>query len=232
MGLSSQEIDAIHKRARRRPLGVCVHEKFGHVVGIPPGLRGFKDPIFSLMPGSVHVAVEIGTCQGWFAYRMAKFLPETARIFCVDPFYDDEGEGYDGEYNLSCWKKNVREWFGRRIFLKRGESFHEAEKWGNGVPVDFLFIDGDHRFEAVLLDLEGWVPKVRPGGLIAGHDIDGKWGANIKKALENYCAKAGIEQVHTGKAYSFTGKQVTPCWWFYKPVPKEAGGDAVWRWEK
>lgn len=36
--------------------------------------------------------------------------------------------------------------------------------------VDFVFVDGDHSRTGVLADLGAWVPKVRPGGLIAGHD--------------------------------------------------------------
>jgi len=70
-------------------------------------------------------------------------------------------------------------------------------------------------------DLELWVPKVRTGGLVAGHDIDGKWGPQVKKALEGYCGKIGVRDVHVGKVYSFTGKQVTECWWFYKPEPQQ-----------
>jgi predicted O-methyltransferase YrrM len=38
-------------------------------------------------------------------------------------------------------------------------------------PVDFLFIDGDHRYEGVKRDFELYKSMVRPGGLIAFHDI-------------------------------------------------------------
>ncbi len=37
--------------------------------------------------------------------------------------------------------------------------------------VDFLFIDGDHRYEGVKADFENFRPLVRPGGLMAFHDI-------------------------------------------------------------
>jgi predicted O-methyltransferase YrrM len=37
--------------------------------------------------------------------------------------------------------------------------------------VDFLFIDGDHRYEAVKRDFELYVPLVRPGGVVALHDV-------------------------------------------------------------
>jgi predicted O-methyltransferase YrrM len=40
-----------------------------------------------------------------------------------------------------------------------------------GKPLDFLFIDGDHRYEGAKADFELYSPLVRPGGLIAFHDI-------------------------------------------------------------
>jgi hypothetical protein len=40
---------------------------------------------------------------------------------------------------------------------------------GNG-GVHFCFIDGDHRYESVMQDLKAWWPKIRQGGMLAGHD--------------------------------------------------------------
>jgi predicted O-methyltransferase YrrM len=37
--------------------------------------------------------------------------------------------------------------------------------------VDFLFIDGDHSYSGVKRDFEDYSPFVRPGGIIAFHDI-------------------------------------------------------------
>jgi predicted O-methyltransferase YrrM len=41
----------------------------------------------------------------------------------------------------------------------------------DGRQLDFLFIDGDHRYESVKRDFALYSPMVRPGGLIAFHDI-------------------------------------------------------------
>lgn len=38
--------------------------------------------------------------------------------------------------------------------------------------IDFLFIDGDHNFDAAMKDYELYAPYVRPGGIIALHDIN------------------------------------------------------------
>lgn len=35
---------------------------------------------------------------------------------------------------------------------------------------DFVYIDGDHAYESCRQDIELWLPKVRPGGMIGGHD--------------------------------------------------------------
>lgn len=49
----------------------------------------------------------------------------------------------------------------------------ELEDMLAGEPVDLLFIDGDHTFEGVKADYEMYSPLVRPGGLIAFHDVCG-----------------------------------------------------------
>jgi predicted O-methyltransferase YrrM len=38
-------------------------------------------------------------------------------------------------------------------------------------PIDFLFIDGDHTYEGVKADFRDYASLVRPGGVIAFHDI-------------------------------------------------------------
>ena len=38
--------------------------------------------------------------------------------------------------------------------------------------VDFLFIDGDHGYEAAKHDFESLLPLVKEGGIIAFHDIN------------------------------------------------------------
>jgi hypothetical protein len=36
--------------------------------------------------------------------------------------------------------------------------------------LDFVFIDGAHNYESVKADIEAWLPKVKRGGFIGGHD--------------------------------------------------------------
>ncbi len=41
----------------------------------------------------------------------------------------------------------------------------------DGRPLDYLFIDGDHRYEGVKKDFEMYSPLVKKGGVIAVSDI-------------------------------------------------------------
>jgi len=35
---------------------------------------------------------------------------------------------------------------------------------------DFIFIDGDHSYDSCKEDINMWLPKIKQGGIIAGHD--------------------------------------------------------------
>src|SRR3989344_4837252 len=50
------------------------------------------------------------------------------------------------------------------------------------LPVEFIFIDGDHDLRAVAKDFESWFPKVIDGGTIAFHDSWNFIGPNILTA--------------------------------------------------
>ncbi|MEQ9409404.1 MAG: class I SAM-dependent methyltransferase [Fuerstiella sp.] len=65
---------------------------------------------------------------------------------------------------------------GQKMHILEGNSqepaiVNRARRYLSGRKFDFLFIDGDHEYDGVLEDLIQWYPLVKPGGLIAFHDI-------------------------------------------------------------
>ena len=46
----------------------------------------------------------------------------------------------------------------------------EAASRFDDASLDFVFIDAAHEKDAVLADIKAWLPKVKKGGVIAGHD--------------------------------------------------------------
>ena len=56
-------------------------------------------------------------------------------------------------------------------------------------PVHFLFVDGDHEEAGVKADIEGWLPKVPVGGVVAFHDYWNQkllWCLGVSKAVDAY----------------------------------------------
>jgi predicted O-methyltransferase YrrM len=49
--------------------------------------------------------------------------------------------------------------------------------------IDFVFIDAAHEYEFVKEDIAAWYPKVKPGGLFAGHDYN--W-TGVHKAVSEF----------------------------------------------
>ena len=52
-----------------------------------------------------------------------------------------------------------------------GDSAAAAAKFADQ-SLDAAFIDADHRLEFVRADIQAWLPKIKPGGILAGHDAD------------------------------------------------------------
>lgn len=53
--------------------------------------------------------------------------------------------------------------------------------------LDLVFIDADHSYEGVCQDLLAWAPKVKPGGLLGGHDYDRPEIGQVKEAVQEWC---------------------------------------------
>jgi hypothetical protein len=63
----------------------------------------------------------------------------------------------------------------------------------NDGALDFVFIDADHSYEGCSADINAWVPKIKPGGLLCGHDYDNPDFPDfgVKRAVDEYAAATG-----------------------------------------
>ena len=51
----------------------------------------------------------------------------------------------------------------------KGDSADSAAAFADE-SVDFVFIDADHSYAGISRDITAWLPKVKRGGVLAGHD--------------------------------------------------------------
>ncbi len=69
----------------------------------------------------------------------------------------------------------------------------EAAKQYADKSLFFVFIDGSHLYEAVKEDILAWLPKVKSGGFIGGHDIDQTEEFNgVRKAVNELIGEKNI----------------------------------------
>lgn len=82
-----------------------------------------------------------------------------------------------------------------RFTLLHGKSTDLADQIADE-SLDYIFIDGDHSYQAVVDDMEKYFSKVKKGGIFAGHDI---WVPGVQRAVEDFrrknCITAHLETV-------------------------------------
>lgn len=81
--------------------------------------------------------------------------------------------------------------------------------------LDFVFIDGAHDFDNVILDIVLWSRKVRKGGIVSGHDYY-NFNGGVIPAVNAYIEAHKIDLNLTLKHAAEHKDDQVPCWWFIK----------------
>jgi predicted O-methyltransferase YrrM len=120
-----------------------------------------------------YMCAEIGVKEGRHSAEIMDHLPNCTMI-CVDPYLAYFTESFNEtqqEYNDDKYRQVLEmiEKYNDRAKLYKMKS-HEAAPLFEDNTFDFIYIDGDHSKEGVRLDIECWLPKVKVGGIISGHD--------------------------------------------------------------
>lgn len=116
------------------------------------------------------VGAEIGVEGGLFSLTLLRAHPKL-ELYCVDPW-----QSYDG-YIDSINDKNLSDVFkiaqerlkGYNVHFVRDFSMKAVRHFADE-SLDFVYIDANHNLPWVMDDIIQWEKKVRPGGIVAGHD--------------------------------------------------------------
>jgi len=139
---------------------------------------------------------EIGVQEGLFSHYILTYWGGE-RLISIDAWehFDDgsyvdianvEQDMQDEKYRLAQQRLAV---FGSRSEIWKCRSTEAASRVEDG-SLDFVYLDACHDYAGVLDDLAAWFPKVKPGGLIAGHDYldgplaEGEFG--LKRAVDEF----------------------------------------------
>lgn len=117
--------------------------------------------------------VEVGSWKGKSSAFMAVEIANSKKdieFFCVDIWEENEEYRHEGIKSslYDVFIENMKPLDKYYTPLKM-PSLKAAQKFEDK-SLDFVFIDASHQYENVKDDIITWLPKVKNGGIIAGHD--------------------------------------------------------------
>lgn len=146
---------------------------------------------------------EIGVWKGAYSAAFCEANPNL-HMLCVDPWLSypawlDTKNAMPTDQAVRLIEGAYRDALARltplNCTIMRTFSVKAALEVPDG-SLDFVFIDANHVYDAVIEDLTTWSPKVRPGGLIAGHDyrvFTNKPTIHVVEAVQFYTKAHKIE---------------------------------------
>jgi len=109
--------------------------------------------------------VELGTYEGKsFSYLIVEALNTGKQFDMVGV------DSFTFEGLLDKYHENMRPLQGNFRTIV-GQS-NESSSFFTNQSVDFVFVDADHVYPNVKADILAWLPKMKPGGIMAGHDYN------------------------------------------------------------
>lgn len=156
--------------------------------------------------------VEVGVYRGKFTQTLARRAPNMqltgVDAWKVYPGYKDyECTDLESEAYLDAVRR-TKDY--PQVKLINSWSV-DASKTFEDESLDYLFIDANHSFEWVVEDMKAWIPKVKEGGIIMGHDyfVHKKLNFGVIQAVNGW-----IETHFVKHLFRWTDN--CPCWMFIK----------------
>ena len=128
--------------------------------------RLYKDMAETLSDGAT--VVEVGTYEGKsFAYLMCEMV-NTGKRFKITGVDSFTFMGENGKPILENFIEHMKPVEG--MYDTIISQSWDAARLFKDESIDFVFLDADHVYESIKRDIQAWLPKVKKGGVIAGHD--------------------------------------------------------------
>ena len=156
--------------------------------------------IVQAAPSKAHF-VEVGVWKGRSAAFLAVEIINSGKTITLDLV-----DTWDGSIEHQPLQEDVFEVFKKNIEpvmpyvnIRRMNSLSAASTYADG-SLDFVFIDAAHDYDNVKADILAWMPKVKPGGYLAGHDYP-TWDG-VTKAVNEIIGAENIESAESCWLYA------------------------------
>ena len=163
-----------------------------------------RDDLLARLPKD-QVGAELGVYMGAFAERLLS-TTRPRKLHLVDPWIRIEGKGYEDSWYVTHDQEHMdslHDLVSQRFAVQVADGLVEihrrtAAEFLQSLPdesLDWVYVDGDHSYEAVCADLSASLPKVKAGGLISGDDyrVGGWFKDNVIRAVDEFVASQPVE---------------------------------------
>ena len=128
---------------------------------------GAEKPLFRKWARGRKMLVEIGVFEGASGSHFRSVMARDATLHLIDPFIADSNNEHLVARPFFA-HMNVERIRNGRVKWHRDFSYNVVKKWFG--DIDFLFIDGNHTYDACLQDWMEWSPYVPVNGIVMFHD--------------------------------------------------------------
>lgn len=157
------------------------------------------------------LGAEIGVERGLYSEVLCKANPNL-KLYSVDswqPYHD---------YRIHVSKDKLDSFYDQtkermspyNCTMVKGFSVDVSRQFEDGT-FDFVYIDANHEFIYIAEDINAWVRKVRPGGILAGHDYlrakEGKYKCHVKDVVQAWAYS------HSVSPWFFTSERCPSWFW-------------------
>lgn len=161
-----------------------------HIYRNIPGWFSFADvydDAVRVAPKEGAVFVEVGAWKGRSASYMAVVIANSGKridFFVVDHWLGSNEPAHQADHDVrggTLYDTFMANTAPVANLLKpmRMSSKEASERFKAG-SVDMILLDGGHDYDSVRLDIDSWLPKMKPSGIVAGDDWNWK---GVKSAV-------------------------------------------------
>jgi hypothetical protein len=133
------------------------------------------------------IFVECGAWLGKSSAYLCDHAKNRIKVFIIDTWAGSPDELTTTQ--ALATKTNIYKIFSenmgnRKYTALKMDSCEAADKFDDN-SLDVVYIDMTHTYDAVKRDIQHWLPKVKSGGYISGHDYD-NFHTGVKRAVDEY----------------------------------------------
>lgn len=180
---------------------------------------------------------DVGCWTGLSSLILALLVDKfQGKVYSVDWFEGSENTNlqFAGRYfNIQrIFNENIRQFDQSKYIQVIPKRSLDAAQTFQDESLDVVFIDADHRYDYIKADINSWLPKLKKGGLMCGHDCEVILDKGIDKLLDVYKNEDMIKVFHLGTCKAVTELGGRKFRDFNPNAPMESTQSGIWYYVK